>query len=192
MAFNPVLKNELRRALRSFRYERTENGVFFPASRFLFGGVFTCRVDDGPLMVGHNAIALQFVDLMLNVTLGNASAPSAWYIAPFTGSTTPTTALTAATFTSTQTEYTAYTQAARQTWTSNGASTAESMTNTTAPASFTIGAGGATITGAGMLSASAKSATTGTLAAAGLFSAANTLGAGSTLTVDYTINGTAT
>lgn len=192
MFFTQPLMNELRRALHNFKYEKTETGVFFPASGILFGGVFSCRIDNGPLIAGHNAVTNEFVNLMLNVVLGNTSAPTAWYIAPFTSSTTPTSALTAATFTATQTEYTGYTEATRQQWTSDGASTAQTMQNANAPATFTIGTGGATITGAGLLSASAKSATTGTLAAAGLFAAANTLGANSKLTVEYGLSGTAT
>lgn len=189
---NANLLKDLRRALQTHNYERTDSGVFLPASQMIIGGVFSARVDDGPLIAGHNAVANEFVDLLLNIGLGNTSAPSAWYLAPFTSSTTPTSALTAATFTATQTEYTAYTESTRQTWTKNGASTAQAMSNSTAPGVFTIGTGGATITGAALISASAKSATTGTLAAAGLFTAANTLGAGSKLTVEYDVNGTAT
>lgn len=189
---NKALLKDLRRALRTDKYERSPAGVLLPAAQMLIGGVFSCRVDDGPLQVGHNAVANEFIDLLLNVVLGNASAPSAWYIAPFTSSTAPTSALTGATFTATQTEYTTYTEATRQQWVKDGVSTAEVMQNANAPAVFTIGTGGATVSGAGMLSASAKSATANTLAAAGLFSAANTLGAGSKLTVEYGISGTAT
>lgn len=189
---NKALLKDLRRALRTHKYERSTGGILLPAAQMLIGGVFGCRVDDGPLQAGHNTIANEFIDLLLNVVLGNASAPSAWYIAPFTSSTAPTNALTGATFTATQTEYTAYTESTRQQWVKDAASTAEVMQNANAPAVFTIGTGGATITGAGMLSASAKSATSNTLAAAGLFSAANTLGAGSKLTVEYGISGTAT
>lgn len=189
---NAALLNDLRRALKTHHYERTEGGVFLPAAQMIIGGAFSARIDDGPLIAGHNAVANEFVDLLFNVVLGNASAPSAWYVAPFTSATTPTTSLTAATFTATQTEYTAYTETTRQTWTKNSLSTAQSMSNSVAPAVFTIGTGGATITGAALLSASAKSATSGTLAAAGLFDAANTLGAGSKLTVEYGLNGTAT
>lgn len=192
MKITQALKNELRRALRNFKYETTDGGVFFPSSRILFGGVFSCRIDGGPLLVGRNAVATQFVNMMLNTTLGNAAAPAAWYVAPFTSSTAPTTALTGATFTATQTEYTGYTQSTRQQWVKDALASAQAIQNANAPASFTIGTGGATITGAGLLSTSAKSDTTGTLAAAGLFSSANTLGAGSTLTVEYQLTGTAT
>lgn len=190
---NAALLSDLRRALKAHSYERTGTGVLLPAAHMLIGGVFSARIDGGgPIMAGHNAVANEFIDLMFNIVLGNASAPSAWFVAPFTSSTTPTSSLTAATFAATQTEYTGYTEATRQQWTKDALSTAQSMTNAQAPATFTVGTGGATITGAALLSASAKSGVTGTLAAAGLFAAANTLGAGSKLTVQYGLNGTAT
>lgn len=195
--FNSKLKNELARRLRSFAYERTGNGVFFPKANITFGGVFGYRIDDGEmryvpaLSYADNAVTNELVNAILNCYFNNGSPPTGFYVAPFTSSTTPTNALTAATFAATQSEYTSYNETARQAWTSNGASSAQSLSNSNAPAVFTIGTGGATLTGAGVLTASGKGATTGVLVAAALFDTANTLNAGSKLTVEYSLSATA-
>lgn len=182
-------KAEFARALRNFRYERTETGVWFPAQKAGFGGLFEAILCDGTTVPGKNTVTLPWLDNLLDAYFNNSSAPSGCYIAPFTNNTAPSPTLTAATFAGTQGEYTGYTQATRVAWVSNGASTAQTVSNSNAPAEFTIGASATTIRGAGLLTASAKGAGTGVLVAAALFDAGNTLNPGSTLKIKYSLAG---
>jgi hypothetical protein len=182
---------EFARAMRNFRYERTPEGVFFTQPKVSFGGVFHYSVDDGPFLHAKNTVALEGLDALLSCYFNNGSPPTAFYLAPFTNATDPSSALTAATFTSTQGEYTGYTEAARQLWTPNGNSASQTMSSSNAPAVFTIGASAATLRGGGLIaSASAKGATTGKMIAAALFPVANTLNPGSTFKLWYSIGAT--
>lgn len=186
------VRQELSRALSGSHYERNDAGIFFPRAKLQFGGVFGASVDNGPMQYTHNSYANEGLNAMLNAFLTGGAQPTGLYLAPFTNNVAPTAALTAATFAATQGEYIGYTQAVRQTWTPNGASTAQLVSNSNAPATFTVGTTAATVYGAGLLTVSTMSATTGTLVAAGLFGVANTLNPGSTLTVQYGLTATAT
>lgn len=191
--FSSKVRNELLRALRNFRYERNEQGLFIAGANLQFGGAFGSAVDGGPISYGHNAFANEGLNVLLDAFFSQGTQPVGFYLAPFSNNLAPTNALTAATFTSTQGEYTGYTQTARPQWVSNGAAANQTKSNSAAPGSVTIGASAATVYGAALIaSASAKSATTGTMAAAGLFGSANVLNPGSTLTMEYTLTATAT
>lgn len=191
MQISQQLRSELSRAFGNFKYEKASQGLYFPQANIMLGGVFGASVDDGPMAYGDNAVSNEAINGLLNAFFNQGTQPTAWFLAPFTSSATPTSALTAATFTATQSEYTGYSESGRQVWTPNGDSTAQVIGNSAATAKFTIAGSTATITGAGLLSAQAKSATSGVLAAAGMFGAANALGVGSTLTVEYSLTGTA-
>jgi len=182
-------KAEFARALRNFRYDRTESGVWFPAQKAGFGGIFETSVDGSAWAPHKNTVTLQFLDKMLSDWFNSGTPPTGFYIAPFTNNVAPSSSLTAANFTATQGEYTGYTQATRVAWVSNGASSAQTVSNSNAPAEFTIGAAATTIRGAGLLTASAKGATTGVAVAAALFDAGNTLNPGSTLKIKYSLAG---
>lgn len=183
--------SEFRRALRNFHFERTETGVYFPKQRASFGGAFRTSVDGGPWSpLFHNTVTLENIDAMLTCWFDQGPQPTAFYLAPFTNNTSPNPNLKASTFTATQGEYVGYTQTTRVPWVPNGASSAQSVSNSGSPAAFTIGAAAVTITGAGLIaSASGKGAATGVLVAAALFSAPNSLNPGSTLSVQYGIQG---
>ena len=88
-------------------------------------------------------------------------------MALFEGNVTPGASLTAATFTATTTECTAYDEAARVAF-NEGAAAAGVIDNAANRALFTMNAT-KTVYGGALLSASAKSATTGTLLAAARF-----------------------
>lgn len=177
---------DIARALRNFRYERTADGLYFAGPKFALGGVFATSVDGGEFVDSKNTACLEGLDAMLSAWFNSGSNPTAFYLAPFTNNVTPSSALTAATFTATQGEYTGYTETTRQLWTPNGDSVSQSMSNSNAPAAFTIGASAATIAGGALIAtAGAKSAITGKIVASALFASANTLGAGSTLKIKY-------
>lgn len=133
---------------------------------------FEVRDDTGkivvPMVWTHNRVVDQGLNYILNAAMRGEGTISTWYVAPFAANVTPAANTTAQNFTSTLTEFTNYTEPNRVTWTTDGASTALEVVNDAAPALFTIGAGGqTTIYGAGLISAQAKSSTSGTLAAAG-------------------------
>jgi hypothetical protein len=136
-------------------------------------------------------MALEGLDAIYSTYFNNGSPPTALYIAPFTSNVTPSSSITAATFTAALGEYTGYTQTTRVQWTPDGNSVAQTVSNTASPAVFTIGASAVTITGAAVIaSASAKGATTGKVIAAALFGAANSLNPGSTLKIQYSLGAT--
>lgn len=180
---------EFARALRNFRYERTENGVWFAAQQVEFGGIFETSVDGSAWAPHKNTVTLPFLDKMLSDWFNSGTPPTGFYIAPFTNNVAPSSSLTAANFTATQGEYTGYTQSARVAWTSNGAASAQTVSNSNAPAEFTVGASATTIRGAGLITASAKGATTGVLVAAALFDVGNSMNPGSTIKIKYSLAG---
>lgn len=181
--------SEFARALRNFRYERTPNGIFFPQQKAAFGGVFSTQEEGGLWVPAQNTVTLEYLDQILSDWFNSGSPPTGFYIAPFLNNTAPTSALKASTFANTQGEYTGYTQTTRVQWVSNGASASQKVSNSNAPAEFTIGAQAANINGAGLLTAPTKGATTGVLVAAAQFGTPNSLNPGSTLKIKYELSG---
>jgi hypothetical protein len=161
----PKVARELRRAIANHRYEETPIGILFPQAKVYAGGLFETRLNGGPWWAHPNLLPTQGLNALLDIALGAVSKETNWYIAPFNANVAPTSTLTAANFTSTQTEFTNYTEATRALWTPASASSG-SVNNTASPVSITIGSGAQNdIYGLALISASAKSATTGKLAA---------------------------
>lgn len=136
-----------------------------------------------------NLVVNQGILYLINAGLDGGAASTTFYIVPFGGNVTPAATWTAANFTANATEFTNYTEATRQVW-ANDTAAANAIGNTTTPAVFTLDTGGGTIRGAGLISASAKSATTGTLIAAARFDADKVMTAGEELRIKYTLTGT--
>lgn len=115
-----------------------------------------------------NRVVDQGLNYTLNAALRGEGVISSWFVAPFAANTTPAANVTAANFASTLTEFTNYDEPNRVAWVTDGSATTLTLVNDAAPSLFTIGSGGqTTIFGGGLLSAQAKSATTGTCFAAG-------------------------
>lgn len=182
------LSESVRRALRNHHYERTPQGLMIERQLMRVGGVMTFRENDGPWQVADNTMTYQFFDALLSAFFTGAGVPTGFYVAPFTNNVAPAPSLTAANFATLQGEYTGYTQGARPTWTPNGPSVSQTVSNSAAPAQFTVGTAAATIYGAGILTAPGLGATTGVLVAAAQFGTANTLSPGSTLSVQYSLS----
>lgn len=174
MTFDQVA-NELRRALRNGHFEPTDDGrIHFNQLKILAAGVFEHNLNHGPWAVDRNLLVTEGLNYLLDSALRAQTQLSAWYVAPFAANVTPVAGLTAATFASTQTEFTNYTAAARQAWTLVAAASGV-LTNAAAPAYFTVDDGVQTaIYGFGLLSASAKSSTSGKLVAAAKLATART------------------
>lgn len=164
--------------------------------------------DDGEILIGHvkiqgsystlapdgqgeiitpNLITIEGANYLLGVALGAATQYSKFYIAPFSGNVSITDTLTAATFTSTTTEVTAYSEGTRVEFVESAPAN-RAVANTANPAVFTSSSDNLTIWGFGLLSTATKSATTGVLLSAMKYSTARTLPVtGDTLSVKYTL-----
>lgn len=199
MNFSAAVRNEIRRALRNYAYEKSPGGILIQGAGLLFGGCFGSKaLEEGAdprdlaWAFGPNAVGNEFINATLNAMFNGGSPPANWYVAPFTTNLAPTSAITAATFAGTQGEYTGYSEGTRQVWTSNATSSAQVVSNSAAAATFTIAGSPATLEGAALLTASGKGATTGTYGAGGLFGVANTINIGGKLLVTYQMTGTST
>ena len=184
------MNKQIARAILDGRFEETEQGLFVPTARAMVAGVFCYHKRGEPEEFASNRLVTQGLDYLLGVALKAVSPHTVWYIAPFSGNVTVQATWTAANFTASATEVTAYAAAARPTWT--GGSVASGTVNSFASkAEIKATSDGVVIRGAGMLSASAKSATTGTLLAAAKFASAKTLDTDEILDIGYGVTITA-
>lgn len=182
---------ELRRALRNMHYELTENGaVFLPKQKLTLGGCFVHDVNGQDYQVDPNLIVNEGLNDVLDVYLHNQAQIATWYVAPFTGNVTPLATWTAANYTSNSTELTAYDEATRVAFV-EAAAASQSISNLASKAAFTINAT-VTVYGAALISASAKSATTGKLFAATRFATSRNLVDDDILNIGYTISASST
>jgi hypothetical protein len=181
---------EALRRLSNGQYEVLDGGaILVPAMGLKFAGHWETQVGDAPWALDPNIVVDEGILHILTVALAQGTANSAFYIAPFGGNITPANTLTAATFTATATEFTNYDETTRVLWAKDAAA-ANAIGNNTTPAVFTISTGGGTIRGAGLISISTKSATTGKLVAAARFAADKVMTAGEELRIKYIISGT--
>lgn len=163
-------------------------------SSALWRGQFAYAVNGGEFGPWErNRVVDQGLNYILNAALRGESVLSSFYIAPFVTNATPAANLTAATFAATLTEFTNYTETARQQWVTDASASALVLENANAPALITIGSGAqTTIWGAGLLSASPKSSTSGVLVAAQKRTAALTVEEGFEIRIKYRILGSST
>lgn len=183
---------EALRRLRADQYDVSADGtVVIPKMGIAIAGHWETQQGNGPWSIDPNIVVNEGLLHILEVALDQGSAYAAFYIAPFSGAVTPAATLTAATFTATTTEFTNYDEATRVAWV-NAAPASNAIGNTASPAVFTIGTGGGTIRGAGLMSTSTKSATTGTLIAAARFGADKTMAEDEELRVKYILTATST
>lgn len=181
---------EALRRLRANEFEITDNGsVLIAKMGLIFAGSWDVKAGDGPWEINPNLVVNEGILHLLDVGLDQGAANAAFYVAPFTGAITVAATLTAATFTATATEFTNYAEVTRVLWANNVAS-ANAIGNTTTAALFTVSTGGGTIRGAGLVSTSTKSGTTGKLIAAARFATDKVMAAAEELRVKYTITGT--
>lgn len=182
-------QSEFRRALANFRYEKSAQGVLFPHSGVMIGGTFTYSIDDGPRVLGDNTATYEGLDDFLKVYFTQSSQRTAFYFVPYTNNVAPDQTITAATFNSVLGEFTNYSASSRVQWTP-GSVTSQSVDNSASTAQLVIGTGGGTVRGAGLSTASAKSATTGVLPVVAAFSDPAVLNANAKLNLEYTLSAT--
>jgi hypothetical protein len=142
------------------------------------------------VLIEKNLVVNEGLNYVLKAAVGETSGISSWYIALFSGDVVVSSAWTAATFVATATEWTNYDETARGTWT-NSAVASQGTDSFANKASFTSSADAQTVRGAALVSASAKSATSGVLFAASRLSSDKTLATGEILDVGYGLTLTA-
>lgn len=131
--------------------------------------------------VVYNLVPTEGLNHILNTVLKAGAQATSWYVSIFEGNYTPTAGITAATFTATAGECTAYASATRPAWT-GGTVSAGAVDNTAAKADFVMTAD-KTVYGGVLISASAKSSTSGVLISAVRFVSAKVLINGDTLRI---------
>ena len=163
-------------------------------SRALVGGYFTVMVRRGGVIVDHERADNIVVDEGLNYILNSALAGNVgagqsqittWYVGLLKNY-TPVAGSVMTNFGAVANEFVAYDELVRQTWTPNALSTAQSLTNSTSRATFTVDTNSSTVYGAFLTSSSTKNGTTGTALAGALFSTAKNLDDDDELLITYT------
>jgi hypothetical protein len=170
---------EFRRAFLGNRYEKTGNGLFFPAQKVLAHGVYVHDVNGQDERIDRNLLPDQGLTKMLGVHFGAETQIAAWYLAPFSGNVTVLDTWNAANFAANATEITSgtdgYTESTRRPWTPAAAAT-KNINSNAAKSAFTIASTSSlTIRGMGLLSTNTKGGTTGVLASAAKFATARVL-----------------
>lgn len=169
-------------------YERTAGGILMPDQRLQIGGMWHGQhVRNGKVIdewEDHNIVVNEGLNSLLGIMFNAVTQISPWYIAPFEGNYTPVATVTAATITAASTECIAYDEATRQEYV-EAAAASQSITNSANRATFTFNAT-KTIYGAFLVSASAKSATTGTLFSAARFASSKSVVDNDQLLLTYT------
>lgn len=182
-------RGEILRALANHKYEVTdEGGILLRAGiNATPMGVFDVEHRrNGDLLArvaGSNIIPTEGRNHILDVIFHGATQVNPWYIALFEGNYTPVAGLTAATFTASANECTAYDESTRVAF-NEGAAASGVIDNASNRAVFTMNAT-KTIYGGALLSVSTKSSTSGTLVAAARFSTSRSVVDDDELSVRY-------
>lgn len=185
--FSDLQRRQIAQALLAHKYEAMPGGqILLPDHKLALGGVFTSDVNGGDRSIDPNRVVTEGLVNLLVTFFQRGAQAAGFYLAPFSGNVAPAATLNAANFATTQTEFTAYSEAARVVWTPPVANvTTPTIDNSASVATFTVNADAQTVWGFGLLTASAKSATTGVLVAASQFSQAKAVNTGDKLNTTY-------
>lgn len=171
-------------------FEKTGSGLLMPTTELVVGGVFTVEhVRDGKVIDMFdvpNLVTNEGLNHILDAVFAGATQVGTWYVGLFEGNYTPVATVTAATITAASTECTAYDEVTRVAY-NEAAASGQSITNSANKATFTMNAT-KTVYGAFLVSASAKSATSGTLMSAARFGSSKAVVDDDQLLVTYTFN----
>ncbi len=186
------LRKELAAALANENYDVNEYGIYFPHQGVQASGEYFDRINGGEWERTKNLIVTEGLAHALNVAFGTIAKPAGYFLALFSGSATPASNWTAASFAATAGEITSmtegYTNATRPVWTPANTSTG-SIDNMASVASLTIAtASTINVTGAAMLTNSSRGGTTGVLISATKYAAARTFQNGDTYDVGYRLS----
>ena len=197
------MRKEFTKAIQNGQFEKDDQGgLYLPRQRVSISGVFGSEVWHGgeciaPYEENHNKIVDQALDaVILDAIFGqNSETPVfPWFVSVYTANQTPLNTWDYNNYVANATEITntIIGTAIRPDYTVNGPSTAQSISNSNAKATFTIAAGqSATVFGAAILSDPTLGQTgnaAGRLLAASLFTTSRSLDEGDDLLITYTIN----
>lgn len=186
-------------AFKNLKFDRDQSGLWFPEQNSLVTatGLYTHRVRKAngevtPWVTDKNLLPTEGLTYMLGAALGGESVLTAWYVALYATSVSPAANWTAANWVATASEIVSgsegYSESTRVAW-QDGTAAAAAINNNANPAAFTIvTATTLSVNGAALVSASAKSATTGKLASAVKFSATRTLNNTDVFEVKYAVS----
>lgn len=182
---------EFSAALRSHKYEVSDEGIYFPKQKVVASGVYTHDVNGADVRVDTNIVVIEGLTHILDVVLHGVSAIPTWYCGLFSANVTPANTWTAANFAANATEITSntegYSETTRQVFVEDPAYNA-SITNVSNKSAFTIAtATTVTVWGVGLLSSDVKGGTTGTLMSAAKFNAQRILYNTDVFNVGYTL-----
>ena len=190
----PTLQQEAAREIRAERFDITPDGIYLPRIGAIAAGEYFGRVNGGAWQKeGDNLIVTEGFAHLLNVTFDTSTAkPAGYYLAIFSGNTAPAANWTAAAFAAVASEIVSMTEghtgATRPAWTP-AKTTTGSIDNMAAVASLTIATSSQlNVTGAALLTSSARGGTTGVLVSASLYAAPRTFQAGDIYELGYRIN----
>lgn len=186
-------RRDVARALAGHTFEMADEGrIFVPSAKAYLGGVFTHDVNGLDPRVDPNLLPSAALIDVLTAYFKGGTQHANFYLAPFSGNVDPVASLTGATFAATQTEFTDYSETARQAWTPpSGALASAAIDNSASPATLTISAADKTVWGFGLLTTPGKSDGTGLLVACSKFTSARSgLNTGDKLNVQYSFTAT--
>jgi hypothetical protein len=171
-------------------YEETVDGLLIHRS-IMARGSYVHTVNGQDERTDHNLIPAEGILYLLGAGLGATSKEAAFYLALFSGAVTPAANWTAANFTANASELTSqsegYSGANRPVWTP-GAAAAGKIGNLASRATFNIVATSTiNVTGAALLSAQARGATTGVLVSASRYASTRVLNGGDTFELGYEV-----
>ena len=184
-----MINKSLARAIADGRFEETELGLFVPSERSLVKGMFCYGKRGEELEYSDNRVVTEGLNYLVGVALKGVTQIANWYIAPFSGAVTVQATWTAANFTSGATEVTGYESVTRPAWT--GGSVATGAVDSFAAKAEIKATSNITVRGAGMISNSTKSVTTGTLLGASRFGSDKVLDVDEILDIGYGLTITA-
>ena len=190
----PTLQQEAAREIRAERFDITPEGIYLPRIGAIAAGEYFGRVNGGAWQKeGDNLIVTEGFAHLLNVTFDTSTAkPAGYYLAIFSGNTAPAANWTAAAFAAVASEIVSmtegHTDATRPAWTP-AKTTTGSIDNMATVASLTIATSSQlNVTGAALLTGSARGGTAGVLVSASLYAAPRTFQAGDIYELGYRIN----
>lgn len=188
----PNLKTVVASAIAAGTFASTADGAIFEHAGLSVKGEYFDRVNGGEWKRSENLVVNEGLAHILNVALGSKAKSANYYLALFSGATAPTPTWTANSFASVASEIVSntegYTNATRPVWTPAEA-TGNSIDNMVTAASLTIATSSTlTVTGAALLTASAKGATSGVLVSATKYAAPRQFQNGDIYEVGYRLS----
>lgn len=171
-------------------YETTDEGLLIHKA-IMAKGLYVHTVNGKDEQEDPNLIPTQGILYVLGAALGGVTPISSWFLALYSGNTSPTAAWTAANFATNAVEIVSqvdgYEGTERRPWVP-GAAAGNSIGNLASRASFNIVATtNVSIRGAALLSSATRGGTSGTLASASLFAQPRVLVNGDVFELGYSV-----